>query len=189
LVAIARKIELREGSTVRRAARRNAREPGRRRAWRPTARLRLTLSMAMLVGLALALTAGNAVLAQRGYELSELEDELTQARAEAEGLEVRVAAMQSLDRVERIAREQLGMTRPSGYHLAGAPTESREAPAMASAIAPEVQVTGGASQPQHQVDFRAHTFASRRAGGFIGLGQRLLEWLGGTRRVEAGPTN
>lgn len=75
----------------------------------------LLLAGCVLVGLALvALPAQTMAIS---YEMSSLRAQLSLLQQEVSGLEVQRAALESLERIDRIARERLGMREPAQVRL------------------------------------------------------------------------
>lgn len=57
-------------------------------------------------------TSLSAVIASKGYELEQLKSEISRLETSNERMELTLASMSSLDKVEEIAVEKLGMSRP-----------------------------------------------------------------------------
>ncbi len=53
-----------------------------------------------------------AALINLGYQTSQLEEKISQLEEEIKGLEIRKASLLSLEKVERVAREKLGLAEP-----------------------------------------------------------------------------
>lgn len=70
------------------------------------------LCVAILVALALALTARYAAIAKINFEISRLDKDLAELRAENERLEIQISRLTSLERIEEIAMNKLGMKKP-----------------------------------------------------------------------------
>lgn len=70
------------------------------------------ICVAILVALALALTARYAAIAKINFEISQLDKELAELRAENERLEIQISRLSSLKRIEEIATNRLGMKKP-----------------------------------------------------------------------------
>jgi cell division protein FtsL len=66
----------------------------------------------LLVLLALALTARYAAITRASFEISKLDRELSSVRAENERLQIQIARLTSLERIEEIAMNRLGMEKP-----------------------------------------------------------------------------
>ncbi|HHY38847.1 MAG TPA: hypothetical protein GX507_07990, partial [Clostridia bacterium] len=67
------------------------------------------ICVAILVALALALTARYAAIAKINFEISQLDKDLAELRAENERLEIQISRLSSLKRIEEIATNRLGM--------------------------------------------------------------------------------
>ncbi len=81
---------------------------GRARLGRPA------LAAALVTALVLGNLALRARMTDRGYVLSQLEQTLAALQVEHDRLELEVAHLESLERVEQVARLELGMTDPAG---------------------------------------------------------------------------
>lgn len=57
-------------------------------------------------------TSLSAAIASKGYELEQLKEDISRLETSNERLELTLASMSSLDKVEKIAVEQLGMSKP-----------------------------------------------------------------------------
>jgi len=122
----------------------------------------LGLAVAVLAGLVLVSRYG--AVARVGYQVAELQADLTSLRAENERLKMEVDRLLSLERVERIATTRLGMRRPEEVRLVMALPAPGVAVAQASEAAPE--------------------------GGLRKVLDRLIARLAGRiARAEAGPAN
>lgn len=78
----------------------------------PKVLLILFIIAAFLMGLFLA--SKYAQLAISGYEIGKMKDSLSKLQMQNEQLTLEVAKLQSLDRIEKIAVEKLGMGKPEG---------------------------------------------------------------------------
>lgn len=145
----------------------------RPRPARPGARRQASVSsfpVVPVLGLAVAVLSG-VILVSRygavtrtGYQVAELQADLTSLRAENERLKMEVDRLLSLDRVERIATTRLGMIRPEEVRLVAALPAPGVAVARATEAAPE--------------------------GGLRKVLDRLMARLAGRiPRAEAGPAN
>ena len=76
-------------------------------AWRP--RRAIAAALALATAIALLQVVQSSGQANVGQKLQRLEQERTQLAAQNRELEAEVAALSSLDRVERAAKERLGM--------------------------------------------------------------------------------
>jgi cell division protein FtsL len=75
--------------------------------WSPRRAIIVTLTLAAIIALLQVLQSSS--FAHTGHQLQLLEAQKTQMKAEMHQLESEVAALASLDRTERAARERLGM--------------------------------------------------------------------------------
>ncbi|HAI22083.1 MAG TPA: hypothetical protein DCM14_09365 [Clostridiales bacterium UBA8153] len=75
----------------------------------------LLLAGCALMGLALVALPANTMAAS--YEMASLRARLSLLQQEVSGLEMQLAALESLERIDRIAREQLGMREPAQVRL------------------------------------------------------------------------
>lgn len=57
-------------------------------------------------------TSLSAVIASKGYELEQLEKDISRLETSNERMELTLASMSSLDKVEKIATQKLGMEKP-----------------------------------------------------------------------------
>ena len=86
---------------------------------------RIKLDITVILGILalIALTLSLAYVAQRahimnlGYQLENIENLMADARREQEFIKLNIVKAQSLDRIERVAITELGMTRPSDKHI------------------------------------------------------------------------
>lgn len=70
-------------------------------------------------------TSLSAVIASKGYQLEQLKNDISRLEISNERMELTLASMSSLDKVEKIAVEKLGMEKPAG-----------DSPALVAAVAP-----------------------------------------------------
>jgi len=75
--------------------------------WTPRRALAITITLAVTIALLQVLQSSS--FANTGHQLQKLEAEKTDLQAQQHQLETEVAALASLDRTERAARERLGM--------------------------------------------------------------------------------
>lgn len=75
--------------------------------WSPRRAIIVTVTAAVIIALLQVLQSSS--FAHTGHQLQRLEAEKTRMQAELHQIEVEVAALASLDRTERAARERLGM--------------------------------------------------------------------------------
>ncbi len=75
--------------------------------WSPRRAIIVTLTVAVIIALLQVLQSSS--FAHTGHQLQRLEAQKTQMQAEMHTLEAEVAALASLDRTERAARDRLGM--------------------------------------------------------------------------------
>jgi cell division protein FtsL len=78
-----------------------------RSTWSPRRAIIVTLTVAVIIALLQVLQSSS--FAHTGHQLQRLEAQKTQMQAEMHALEAEVAALASLDRTERAARDRLGM--------------------------------------------------------------------------------
>ncbi len=81
--------------------------PGRASTWRPRRAIAVALTTAAVIALLQVVQSGS--FAHTGQMLQQLEAERSTLKAEVHDLEAEVAALASLERTERVARERLGM--------------------------------------------------------------------------------
>jgi len=74
--------------------------------------------------LGLYYTTLSAVVARQGYQLEKLQNEIKNIQTENERLEVVVARLSSLDRVEKVATEKLGMGKPDYQQVVFMPAKA-----------------------------------------------------------------
>lgn len=93
-------------------------------AWRPRRAIAVVLALAAAIALLQVLQSSS--FTQTGHELLRLEREKATLNAQIRLLEADVAALASLDRTERAARERLGMVPPARieYIQVGVPSPS-----------------------------------------------------------------
>jgi len=96
-----------EALPARRARRRNSRNT-------TTAKNRLCVIGAIAVFFAFGVyyTSLSAAIASKGYQLEQLKSDISRLETSNERLELTLASMSSLDKVEKIAVEKLGMQKP-----------------------------------------------------------------------------
>ncbi len=78
---------------------------------------RYVIIILALVVVSVLLVSRHNVILQRGYELKRLNSELTAIETENERLALSIGQQESLDRIEEIAINRLGMTRPNQLRL------------------------------------------------------------------------
>ena len=78
-----------------------------RSTWSPRRAIIVTLTLAVIIALLQVLQSSS--FAHTGHQLQRLDAQKTQMQAEMHTLEAEVAALASLDRTERAARDRLGM--------------------------------------------------------------------------------
>ena len=78
-----------------------------RSTWSPRRAIIVTLTVAVIIALLQVLQSSS--FAHTGHQMQLLEAQKTQMQAEMHTLEAEVAALASLDRTERAARDRLGM--------------------------------------------------------------------------------
>ena len=78
-----------------------------RSTWSPRRAIIVTLTVAVIIALLQVLQSSS--FAHTGHQLQQLEAKKTQMQSDMHNLETEVAALASLDRTERAARERLGM--------------------------------------------------------------------------------
>ena len=118
-----------------------------------------------LMFLALLITARQAEVARVGYQIVSLRKDLASHQAEYQRLDVEVARLQALDRIE-VAAQKLGMKRPTEVRLVYA-----DEPAIAR---PAVPVTTAKTGLRQYLAQAAAAFA-RVASGVIGAEARTLK--------------
>lgn len=74
-------------------------------------------AMILVLGLALLYVWTRISVVQKGYEVSRLHKEVHTLSQEISRLEAEVARLKSPDRLEKIAREKLGMRLPQGDEI------------------------------------------------------------------------
>lgn len=72
-------------------------------------RLYVLGAIVVLFGFALYYTSLSAAIASKGYQLEQVKGEISRLKTSSERLELTLATMSSLDKVEKIAVEKLGM--------------------------------------------------------------------------------
>ena len=75
-------------------------------------RLCVLAAIAIFFGFALYYTSLSAIIASKGYQLEQVKAEISRLKTANERLELTLASMSSLDKVEKIAVEKLGMEKP-----------------------------------------------------------------------------
>jgi len=65
-----------------------------------------------ILGLALFMAWRQTTIVRVGYEIDRLKNQVALARAERDRLQLEVTRLESLDRIEKVATERLGMVRP-----------------------------------------------------------------------------
>lgn len=65
-----------------------------------------------ILGLALFMAWRQTTIVRVGYEIDRLKAQVALARAERDRLQLEVTRLESLDRIEKVATERLGMVRP-----------------------------------------------------------------------------
>ncbi len=82
--------------------------------------LAFLLVLFLLSALLFLVAALNVTISQKGYRLRQLEEEIHREKKAQESLRLEVAKLESPARIERIARQNLGMILPSVTELVGA---------------------------------------------------------------------
>ncbi|MGE5484945.1 MAG: cell division protein FtsL [Ignavibacteriales bacterium] len=85
---------------------------------------------AVIISAGVGVTSRAAVTVQSGYRIGLLKAQLAALSSENESLEVEVARLQSLSRVEEVARSRLGMAPPGDIRVARVDTEWHAATKM-----------------------------------------------------------
>jgi len=112
----------------------NNRKPRQRQKTSPTARLVLGISLIALVFLTgISFTWLQAYKAQLNYQLNKTKAEIQALQTANQRMEVEIARLKSLDRIENIATSQLGMIKNSGIEYLALEKEKPAAKAVAAA--------------------------------------------------------
>ena len=80
--------------------------------WQRHPEYTVLVAFGLCLFLAISLVAMPASSAQMGYEILGLQQELTRLERETARLKLEVSRMESLDRIEQVARTELGMAAP-----------------------------------------------------------------------------
>ena len=78
---------------------------------------RLVLYVFVVIALALGLIYRHAQIAQLSHGLNHLKEQVAVAEESKQRLQLQVASLSSLDRIARIATEELGMVMPTEYRV------------------------------------------------------------------------
>ncbi len=97
-------------------------------AWRP--RRAIAAALALATAIALLQVVQSSGQANTGQKLQRLERERVELAAENRELEAEVAALSSLDRVERAARERLGMVQARKVDYVSVAVEAPSGPLL-----------------------------------------------------------
>lgn len=110
--------------------RKPARKQGKKRS-RAKRKLCILGVIAVTFSFGVYYTSLSAIIASKGYELEQLKGEISRLQTSNERLELTLASMSSLDKVEEIAVSELGMHRPddttSPALVAVVPVENEQA--------------------------------------------------------------
>lgn len=68
--------------------------------------------LVFVLALALLMVSRQAAIVRVGYQIDQLKNQVTVAKAERDSLQLEVTRLQSLDRIEKVATSRLGMVRP-----------------------------------------------------------------------------
>jgi len=119
-------------------------------AWTP----RRAIAVALTVAAAIALlqVVLSSTFTHTGQQLRLLEQRRADLQAQVREMEAEVAALASLERTERVARDRLGMVPARQEHYISV---SVEAPSGALLPRPIVTTTGGNAEPQNEPWWRA----------------------------------
>jgi cell division protein FtsL len=81
---------------------------------------RFLATLIVVTIMSLILAARFAILVEWGYEIDNLKTRLDKVKSENERLRWQVSELESLERVEKLAKQKLGMITPGSYRLASA---------------------------------------------------------------------
>jgi cell division protein FtsL len=99
-----------------------------RNTWTPRRALVITMTLAVTIALLQVLQSSN--FANTGHQLQILEQQKTDLTAQQHQLEAEVAALASLDRTERAARDRLGMVPARNIQYVSVNVEAPDEPLL-----------------------------------------------------------
>ena len=99
-----------------------------RNTWTPRRALVITITLAVTIALLQVLQSSN--FANTGHQLQLLEQQKTDLTAQQHQLEAEVAALASLDRTERAARDRLGMVPARNIQYVAVNVEAPDEPLL-----------------------------------------------------------
>ena len=145
---------------------RGVRDGGRRVAqqrksiWARHPEYTLLVGLALCLSFAIGMVALPATTAQLGYEIVSLQQELTRLERDAARLKLEVSRLESLERIEEVARVQLGMAEPEQVR-----SVMVAVPELSSSQITPAEATGSAAQrfTTGLVTFVARAVAGRPA--------------------------
>ena len=124
-----------------------------RSTWSPRRAIIVTLTLAVIIALLQVLQSSS--FAHTGHQLQRLEAQKTQMNAEMHQLEAEVAALASLDRTERAARERLGMVPARNIQYISVSVEAPADPLLPRPLLNNAQQTQTPSEPWYRSLYRA----------------------------------
>jgi len=116
-----------------------------RSTWSPRRAIIVTGTLAVIIALLQVLQSSS--FAHTGHQLQQLETEKTRMKAEMRQLEAEVAALASLDRTERAARERLGMVPARNIQYISVSVEAPADPLLPRPLLNDIQQKQTPSEP------------------------------------------
>ncbi|MGE0687244.1 MAG: septum formation initiator family protein [Dehalococcoidia bacterium] len=117
-------------------------------AWTP--RRAIAVALALVAAIALLQVLQSSSVASTGESMQRLERERAQKTAEIHQLEKDVAALSSLDRIDRNARERLGMVPARRFEYVSVNTEAPTVPLLPRPIIDSTPIPEPQSEPWWQ---------------------------------------
>lgn len=127
------------GLKVVRAKKRGLIKRGKSRRMAPVVVIGIILSAATIFGVLLE----QVVLAQTGFKMAQLRDDMAKAEAEHAKLVLKAAKLSSSERIERVAIEELGMVSPSDVRYIVANIKTRRDQFLAQEQTPQLSPGSG----------------------------------------------
>ncbi|MHB1127120.1 MAG: cell division protein FtsL [Bacillota bacterium] len=148
----------------------------RTRRVKPIGKVQLCGLLLVVAVIGLAFTFQAISVSNRGIQIDQMEQDISSLQSTKERLQLEIARLQSLDRVEKVATNQLGMQPPTDDSLI----------ILASMEDEPTDQVALASQEPHRRDDQAVRLASRGTRTpVIAIVNSFSKWFWGERQVEA----
>ncbi|MHB1419910.1 MAG: cell division protein FtsL [Bacillota bacterium] len=131
--------------------------------------------VASCIALLFALQA--VTVSNRGIQIDRIKREISDLQATKERLQLDVARLQSLNRVENIATTRLGMQSPTNDNMIILPSLDDQGST--------VQVASASGKQERRGTQNTHLAAGGSKSPALSLGRSFIKWLWGERQVEA----